>query len=396
MHMRSMSILAAVAFIVFIAAAIGSALAAPTLARLWRRERHARRPFPAEWREILRRHVPLVRELPAAQQLRLKKHIQVLLAEVPFIGCAGLEVDDEMRVTIAAQAAFLLLGRGGSFEELESADLVLIAGEAPGELAPVPDLRIKKAARKGARVVAVASGADAKAALQKASRVAIVWDGVDVALGSDVAGAAGADALVYIASSQANARGAEAMGLLPRDGGTDFDGMLAAELGSLAIFSANPVRNRRDGAAVAAALAKIPFVVVSDLFLTETAQVATLVLPAKGAFEKSGTTMNLAGQLLPMNRSLEAPPGALSDLEMLVGLAQQFGIELPTSEALERAVVEAAAKSVPRPLDAASAGSDASRVARPTKLFDGGGTAAHDERIAALRPVVEEAAAVEA
>ena len=59
--------------------------------------------------------MPLVRELPPAQQLRLKKHVQVLLAEVPFVGCAGLDVSDEIRVTIAAQAAFLLLGRGGSF-----------------------------------------------------------------------------------------------------------------------------------------------------------------------------------------------------------------------------------------------------------------------------------------
>jgi len=66
----------------------------------------------------VRRRVPLASELPAAQQLRLKKHIQVLLADVPFIGCAGLQVNDEMRVTIAAQAAFLLLGRGGSFSNL--------------------------------------------------------------------------------------------------------------------------------------------------------------------------------------------------------------------------------------------------------------------------------------
>jgi MtfA peptidase len=94
---------------------IGAALAGPTLARLWHRQRIARRPFPATWRDIVRRRVPLARELPAAQQLLLKKRIQVLLADVPFIGCAGLEVSDEMRVTIAAQAAFLLLGRGGSF-----------------------------------------------------------------------------------------------------------------------------------------------------------------------------------------------------------------------------------------------------------------------------------------
>jgi len=96
----------------------GAALAAPTLARQWRRQRIARRPFPAAWRDIVRRRVPLVSELPAAQQLLLKKRIQVLLAEVPFIGCAGLEVSDEMRITIAAQAAFLLLGRGGSFGNL--------------------------------------------------------------------------------------------------------------------------------------------------------------------------------------------------------------------------------------------------------------------------------------
>lgn len=113
-----MSDLATLGVVAVIALVIGAALAAPTLARLWRRQRIARRPFPAAWRDILRRRVPLARELPAAQQLLLKKHIQVLLADVPFIGCAGLEVSDEMRVTIAAQAAFLLLGRGGSFGNL--------------------------------------------------------------------------------------------------------------------------------------------------------------------------------------------------------------------------------------------------------------------------------------
>ncbi|MCG3188257.1 MAG: Protein MtfA [Burkholderiaceae bacterium] len=96
----------------------GAALAAPTLARMWRRRRIANRPFPAAWRDIVRRRVPLAAELPAAQHLRLKRHIQLLLADVPFIGCAGLEVTDEIRVTIAAQAAFLLLGRGGSFSNL--------------------------------------------------------------------------------------------------------------------------------------------------------------------------------------------------------------------------------------------------------------------------------------
>ena len=116
--MRSMSVLVALWVGVVVAGLTGAALAGPTLARSWRRQRIARRPFPAAWRDIVRRRVPLVRELAAAQQLRLKKHIQVLLAEVRFIGCAELEVSDEMRVTVAAQAAFLLLGRGGSFGNL--------------------------------------------------------------------------------------------------------------------------------------------------------------------------------------------------------------------------------------------------------------------------------------
>ena len=85
--------------------------ASEPIARAWRRARIRRRPFPEAWREILRRRVPYFRLLPADLQLQLKKHIQVFLAEKPFIGCAGLEVTEEMRVVIAAQACLLLLNR---------------------------------------------------------------------------------------------------------------------------------------------------------------------------------------------------------------------------------------------------------------------------------------------
>ena len=80
---------------------------------LWaeRRRAHRRaRPFPAAWRRILRRRVPAAAHLPADLQQRLKAHIQVFLAEKPFIGCAGQAINDELRVTIAAQACLLLLG----------------------------------------------------------------------------------------------------------------------------------------------------------------------------------------------------------------------------------------------------------------------------------------------
>lgn len=81
----------------------------------WRDERRRARwraaPFPLAWRRILRKRVPLVARLPVPAQLRLKGLVQSFLAEVPIIGCGGLAVTDEMRVTIAAQACLLLLGR---------------------------------------------------------------------------------------------------------------------------------------------------------------------------------------------------------------------------------------------------------------------------------------------
>ncbi len=77
----------------------------------WRRRRVASRPFPAHWRRILRRRVPYLRKLPPSLQRQLQRHMQVFLAEKPFIGCAGQHIDDEVRVTIAAQACLLLLNR---------------------------------------------------------------------------------------------------------------------------------------------------------------------------------------------------------------------------------------------------------------------------------------------
>ncbi len=87
------------------------ALASAPARTAWRRRSWRAQPFPDAWREILRQRVPYVRHMPADLQLQLKRHIQVLLAEKEFVGCDGLEMTDEIRVTIAAQACLLLLNR---------------------------------------------------------------------------------------------------------------------------------------------------------------------------------------------------------------------------------------------------------------------------------------------
>ena len=53
--------------------------------------------------------------LPADLRRALEGHIQVFIAEKPFSGCDGLEITDEIRVTVAAQACLLLLNRRASY-----------------------------------------------------------------------------------------------------------------------------------------------------------------------------------------------------------------------------------------------------------------------------------------
>ena len=103
--------LAASAFFAALLVITAAWLWGPPLATAWRRLRVRRQPFPAAWREVLRQRWPAFARLPDDVQWQIKKHAQVLIAEKPFIGCAGLVVTDEMRVLIAAQAALLLLNR---------------------------------------------------------------------------------------------------------------------------------------------------------------------------------------------------------------------------------------------------------------------------------------------
>ncbi|AQS38963.1 hypothetical protein Sps_03847 [Shewanella psychrophila] len=104
---------------IFLVSLIASAAIGWIVSRNWRtarrRQHIAQQPFPKAWREILKRRMPYFRSLPTDLQLQLKKHIQVFLSEKEFVGCDGIIIDDEMRVTIAAQACLLLLNRPTDF-----------------------------------------------------------------------------------------------------------------------------------------------------------------------------------------------------------------------------------------------------------------------------------------
>lgn len=110
-----MSALALVAFLVLGAVLVAAVLRWRGHRRATRRERLRRKPFPPAWREMLERDFPLYRGLSPEERERLHGHVHVFLAEKSFEGCGGLEMTDEIRVLIAAQACLLLLN-------LEAAD----------------------------------------------------------------------------------------------------------------------------------------------------------------------------------------------------------------------------------------------------------------------------------
>lgn len=84
-----------------------------------RRRRIRRRPFPAAWLAVVRRRLPFFDRMAEPLRAELKNQVKLFLSDVRFIGCAGQPVDDEIRVTIAAQACLLTLG-GGRYSRLRA------------------------------------------------------------------------------------------------------------------------------------------------------------------------------------------------------------------------------------------------------------------------------------
>lgn len=76
-----------------------------------RRRRLRETPLPDAWWDIIDANVPLVREMDQFEREELGGIVQVLMYEKKFEGCSGLVITDEIRLTILAQAAILLLRR---------------------------------------------------------------------------------------------------------------------------------------------------------------------------------------------------------------------------------------------------------------------------------------------
>ncbi len=116
-----------------------------------------------------------------------------------------------------------------------------------------------------------------------------------------------------------NSRGAFDMGLTPKNGGMPLDQMLGADLDVLWLVGANPLKN--------ASMTPKKFVVVQDLFMTETAKQADLVLPAASAYEKSGTVTSGTGEVQKLKRAVKVM-GTKTDLEIMGLIAKEMKLDL--------------------------------------------------------------------
>jgi predicted molibdopterin-dependent oxidoreductase YjgC len=102
-----------------------------------------------------------------------------------------------------------------------------------------------------------------------------------------------------------------------------MEAAVAGKLKALYVVGANPLK--AFGVAQPDRLAGLELLVVHDMFLTETAQRADVVLPAASSYEKDGTLTNTAGEVQMTHRSID-PQGPRSDFDLLRILSHQLGM----------------------------------------------------------------------
>ncbi len=193
-----------------------------------------------------------------------------------------------------------------------------------------------EALRALAREIAGSAGAVIlydEMATREATGETLASDVFDLALLTDNYGRAGAGVGPLLANN--NSMGARDMGLLPNmlpgyrpvddAPGLDYDAMLAGGVKALYVVGANPAQ--RFGDTQRTALANLEFLVVQDLFLTDTAKLANVVLPAVSYAEKDGTFTNTERRVQVIRKAMLELPGARSDWQILLDVARALGLD---------------------------------------------------------------------
>ncbi|UCH42928.1 MAG: molybdopterin-dependent oxidoreductase, partial [Dehalococcoidales bacterium] len=110
-----------------------------------------------------------------------------------------------------------------------------------------------------------------------------------------------------------------------------MDQVKGEEIKGMWIVGENPVLSFPHGHLVADTLASLDFLVVQEMFLTETAKLATVVLPSTSFAEKEGTFTNFEGRVNRVQKAIEPLDESLPDWEIILRLAGKMNNPLPFS-----------------------------------------------------------------
>src|SRR5205085_4739284 len=116
-----------------------------------------------------------------------------------------------------------------------------------------------------------------------------------------------------------------------------FEAMETGDLRALYVIGENPLQSEADQNHARHLLENLDFLIVQDMFLTKTAELADVVLPASAAWcESDGTVTNSERRVQRVRKALNPPGEARDDIWILAELSRRLGYDMghPTPEQL--------------------------------------------------------------
>ena len=209
--------------------------------------------------------------------------------------------------------------------ELEKAKTIISVGMKLDLDQPIVYLRVHKATRKNkATWVQAASVAEALEKLTEGAVLLLPHTLAPEDYTAAQAACAARGAKLNVLLPEANSWGAVKAGAT-----ADSAEVLSGSLKMLYIMGSDPVVRYHVPAKAQAALSRAEFVVVQELFLTETAKQATVVLPAASFAEKDGTFVNIEGREQKIKQAIAPRGEARPDWRILADLMARLGKPMP-------------------------------------------------------------------
>ena len=114
-----------------------------------------------------------------------------------------------------------------------------------------------------------------------------------------------------------------------------FDYAISGNLKAMLIIGENPIRTDANAHHVRKALKSLDFLVVQELFLTETAELADVVLPGASFAEKYGTFTNTERRIQMVRQAIPPIAGSRTDLDIIADLSTRMGYSMQYADSAE-------------------------------------------------------------